>query len=442
MKRLAVLSFLAIGAFLIQFTIQPVLAGEVDVLIEKLVEKGILSEPEAKQILEEIQKEKVKQKATVKEIATEAAKETAKETAKKTAKEKTETVWSKVPKWVQRIKFKGDFRLRYQGEEQKHDDGTTTRLHKGRYRFRFGAVAKVTEHWEVGFGLKTGGGNPRSANVTFTNGFESPGIAMDYAYVQYTPIKQLSIIGGQMNNPIWEPKKDLTWDSDIKPQGVAAVFKHWFNPSFNVFTNSAFLILNDTKSDADIPNMFVFQPGIGFKPSDHSWLKLAGTWYLNSNVQGTDFKYSSGTNTRDADGNLVYNYTSLDAAIEVGIDHLPGPIPVVVVFGEVIKSDADNNNVGWLAGLRFGHYVKKFGDWQLRYNYRNIQRDAWLDFLPDSDFYQGGTNAKGHNARLNFGLAKNVLLGLEYYYAEKIDYAPGATSEPEQLLQVDLYLKF
>lgn len=47
MKRLAVLSFLALGVFLIQFTIQPVLAGEVDVLIEKLVEKGILSEPEA-----------------------------------------------------------------------------------------------------------------------------------------------------------------------------------------------------------------------------------------------------------------------------------------------------------------------------------------------------------------------------------------------------------
>jgi polyhydroxyalkanoate synthesis regulator phasin len=438
MKRLAVLSFLALGLFLIQFTIQPVFAGEVDVLIEKLVEKGILSEPEAKQILGEMQKEKEKEKAAVKEVATEAAEET----AKKTAKKETETAWSKIPKWVKKINFKGNFRLRYEGEEQKHDDGTTTRRHRGRYRFRFGAVAKVTEHWEVGFGLKTGGGNPRSANVTFTNGFESPEIRMDYAYVQYTPIKQLSIIGGQMNNPIWAPKRDLTWDGDIRPQGAAAIFKHWFNPSFNVFTNSAFLILNDTKSEAEIPNMFVLQPGIGFKPSDHSWLKFAGTWYLNSNVQGTDFKYSSGTNTRDADGNLVYNYTSLNAAIEVGIDHLPGPIPVVVVFGEVIRSDADDNNVGWLAGLRFGHYIKKLGDWQLRYNYRNLQRDSWLDNLPDSDFYHGGTNVKGHNARLNVGLAKNVLFGLEYYYAEKIDFAPGATSEPEQLLQVDFYLKF
>ncbi len=139
---------------------------------------------------------------------------------------------------------------------------------------------------------------------------------------------------------------------------------------------------------------------------------------------------------------MIYNYTSLDAAAEVGIDKLPGPIPLVTVFAEIISSDADNNNVGWIAGLRFGHYVKKFGDWQLRYNYRHLERDAWLDFLPDSDFYGGKTNAKGHNARLNFGLAKNVLFGLEYYYSEKIDYSPGATSEPENVLQVDLYLKF
>ena len=104
MKRLAVLSFLVLGVFLIQFTIQPVLAGEVDVLIEKLVEKGILSEPEAKQILGEMQKEREKQKATVKEVATEAAKET----AKKTAKEETKTAWLKLPNpssWSQRNNF-------------------------------------------------------------------------------------------------------------------------------------------------------------------------------------------------------------------------------------------------------------------------------------------------------------------------------------------------
>ncbi len=285
MKRLAVLWFLALGVFLIPFTIQSVLAGEVDVLIDKLVEKGILSEPEAKQLMKEMQKERVKQKATVKEVATEAAKET----AKKTAKEETKTAMLKLPKWVQKIKFKGDFRLRYQGENKKLDNGSTFHRSRGRYRFRFGASAKVTDHWKAGFGLKTGGGNPRSANVTFTNDFESPEIRMDYAYVQYTPIKQLSLVGGQFKNPIWEPKRDLTWDGDIRPQGVAGVFKHWFNPKFNVFTNSAFFILNDFKGDVKIANMFVLQPGIGFKPSDNSWVKIAGTWYLNNNVKGNDF---------------------------------------------------------------------------------------------------------------------------------------------------------
>lgn len=438
MMKLVAISFLALGVFLIPFTIQPVLAGEVDVLIDKLVEKGILSRADAKQLMKEMQKERVKQKATVKDVATEAAKET----AKKTAKEETKTAMLKLPKWVQKIKLKGDFRLRYQTETKEHDDGSKSHRGRGRYRWRLGASSKVTDHFKVDFGLASGGANPRSTNQSFANDFETPDVRLDYAYVQYKPIKELSIVGGQFKNTIWEPKRDLIWDGDIRPQGLGANYKYWINPKFNVFVNPAFLVLDQFKSDVKTPNMFVLQPGVGFKPTDNSWVKFAGTWYLNNHVKGNTFKYSSGTNTTDANGNLIYEYTSLAAGVEAGIDKLPGPIPLVTVFAEIISSDADKNKKGWLAGFRFGHKIKKFGDWQMRYNYRYLERDAWLDFLPDSDFYGGKTNAKGHNARFNFGLTKHVLFGLEYYYAEKIDYAAGATSEPENLLQVDLYLKF
>lgn len=42
------------------------------------------------------------------------------------------------------------------------------------------------------------------------------------------------------------------------------------------------------------------------------------------------------------------------------------------VFGHYVASDADSENVGYLAGLQFGHQkVGKLRDWQVKYNYRH-----------------------------------------------------------------------
>ena len=128
---------------------------EVDVLINKLVEKGLLTKEEATQLLNQMQKEEVRQETTIKETAEKAAKETVQKEAKSSG-------WDKVPSWVNRIHFKGDFRLRYQYQNIDLDNGTGTDpdRNRGRYRWRFGAVADVTEDkkWQVGFGLCSGSG--------------------------------------------------------------------------------------------------------------------------------------------------------------------------------------------------------------------------------------------------------------------------------------------
>ncbi|MDZ7696099.1 MAG: putative porin [Deltaproteobacteria bacterium] len=135
----------------------PGLTAEVDVLINKLVEKGVLSPADARQLLDEMQDEGARQEQAVKDVATEAAQEAAKKTVKAEAKN-----WAKVPKWVDRIKFKGDFRLRYQYEDKTKAGGEKTNRNRGRFRWRFGAVADVTEDkkWQVGFGLASGSGDP------------------------------------------------------------------------------------------------------------------------------------------------------------------------------------------------------------------------------------------------------------------------------------------
>jgi len=70
-------------------------------------------------------------------------------------------------------------------------------------------------------------------------------------------------------------------------------------------------------------------------------------------------------------------------------------VPLVAVFGQYVKSDADVDSKGWLVGVKFGHKkVKELGQWQVKYNYRRLKKDAWPDFLLDSDSYGGATDEK------------------------------------------------
>jgi len=213
------------AAFFFSVSTAPSYAAEVDVLINKLVEKGILSRQEAELLFKEMQKEGARQDITVKETAEKVAKETAEKTVKKEA---ASGKWASVPKWVNRINFKGDFRLRYQHQDKELNDGTETSRNRGRYRWRLGAIADVTKDkkWQVGFGLSSGSGDPRSTNQTFMHSFEKFGVKINYAYAQYRPFDWLTAIGGQMKNPLYRVQ-DLMWDTDITPQGVAVPVKYW-----------------------------------------------------------------------------------------------------------------------------------------------------------------------------------------------------------------------
>lgn len=437
MMKKMVFVFVFAAGLMILGSPTPGLAAEVDVLINKLVEKGVLSQEDARQLLNEMQDEGARQEQTVKEVATEAAQEAAKKTVKAEAQN-----WAKVPKWVERIKFKGDFRLRYQYQDKTKASGEKTNRNRGRYRWRFGVVADVTEDkkWQVGFGLASGSGDPRSTNQTFTNDFETPDARIDYAYAQWQPIKEVKAIGGQFKNPLYKVK-DLMWDSDIRPQGVAVPVNIKANDRFTFFITPALFVLQEFKSEEETAWMFALQPGIKVKPGGGSYINFAGTWYSNQDVKGNSFKYSAGTNSTDANGDLLYNYSSIAFDAEVGIK-LKGYIQKIAAFGQFVKSDADDDSTGWLAGFKFGRSIKKFGDWEFKYNYRKLEKDAWLDFLPDSDFYGGDTNAEGHEVEFKFGLAKHVSLAMDYYRSSKIKYTGSGGDEPENVFQFDVKFKF
>jgi len=231
------------------------------------------------------------------------------------------------------------------------------------------------------------------------------------------------------------------WDSDITPQGVAVPVKYYWNKDGYVFLTPALFVLNEFKSnDYDDPWMLVVQGGAGADFSS-MWAKGGFSWYNNQKVKGNILKWSSESNTRNADGEYIYNYSSIALDAEYGFK-FDSYIKLLRLFGQFVSSDADSNSKGWLVGFNFGRQVKEFADWQFKYNYRYLEKDAVLDILPDSDFYGGKTNAKGHEVELLFGLAKHVVFSIDYYNARKIDVDPGKSENTEDVVQVDFNFKF
>jgi hypothetical protein len=172
---------------------------------------------------------------------------------------------------------------------------------------------------KVGFGLATGSGDPRSTNQTFTNSFEKPTVRIDYAFAEWKPIDWFKISGGKLLNPLWRPS-DLLWDSDITPEGVAALFPFKISKEVELFLNTGFFILDESSSGSD-PNMYVLQPGITWKFMEEGHLKVAAAYYGFNSVEGSSLDYSSGTNTL-SNGDLVYDYDSYALSGEIAFKKL------------------------------------------------------------------------------------------------------------------------
>lgn len=393
---------------------------QVDALIEKLVEKNILTKSEAIKLKGEI-----------------AADE-------KLARE--EGMKQSLPDWVQKLKLTGDFRLRH--EWSKRNDSTDTDRSRGRLRYRLGLETKVFDTFTVAAGLASNGGSPRSTNQSFTDTFAKSSINLDYAYGQWTPNEYLTLTGGKMKIPFWQAA-DMLWDSDITPEGGAANLSYKVNESFKLFNNIGVFVLEEAAGDPTDPFMYLIQPGIEAKAGDLS-LKTAFTYYGFSDGQGKTILDNRSSPTTNTTSGTQYKFEYDSYAVDTDLsfnkplrflgEQISSHVPTIGAFGQYIHNpEAPDENTGWIAGMYVGDKkVNGKKQWQAKFSYRKLGRDAWLDVFPDSDFYGGATDVEGYEAILEYGLSKNVILGIDYYRSKRL----SAAETPESVLQTDLNFKF
>ncbi len=424
MKSIMKLSVIILGCMLLVSAIPGnTAASEMEILLKKLVEKGVLSDAEGKAILQETREEAKKEQD-----------QTIQRTKEALIKDDPNFKLAALPPWVQKMTLTGDFRLRYEytSREKRAD------RNRGRYRLRLGIITEINDNFMVGFGLATGSGNPRSTNLNMTNSFDTPEFRLDYAYLRYKPNSWLTLTGGKFKNPIWRVG-DLLWDGDVRPEGVTAEMKGKVSGDLGFFLTTGFWVVDEESGDSNDPVMFVIQPGMSLNLTDQTVFKAAVTYYGFSNVDGADLDYSMNTNTREG-GVLKHDYDALTFTGELGMVNPFGTsLPYLAIFAEYINNvEVSNDDDGYMMGFKFGEKkVKTKGQWQFKYNYRRLETDAWLDTWPDSDAY-GGTNAKGHEFIFTYGLCKNINVAFDYYRTKNIQ---GRT-RAEDHLQIDLNVKF
>jgi hypothetical protein len=355
-----------------------------------------------------------------------------------------------LPSWVRETKFKGDLRLRYQNKHEKAANDYSKDTNIGRVRMRLGLESKVNDKLNVGIGIATGSGDPRSTNISFGGYNTKKTVVLDYAFAKYSPVPWLNLVGGKMllNDALWEPT-DLIWDTDITPEGAVIQFNKSLGPKATVFMNTGALIVDtDTSSDNDAPMAYLIQPGVTYKFNDDLSLKGAVSLQsfdnVKSHVSSTYSGASNSGNTTAGTSSYIYDYSMFNPALEISIKNPLGAFGLNVgslkLLGEYVDNLAvSKKSSGFSIGFKLGHEkINKWGDWQFKYIYAMLGKDAVLDVLPDSDRYGGKTAMRSHEAELTFGLGKNTFLGFDIYRSERI----GTAKAPETLAQVDWNMKF
>jgi hypothetical protein len=331
----------------------------------------------------------------------------------------------------------GDFRLRYRWSDI--DDNSR---HRAAFRLRINSSLLLQDSIQLAFGLASGVQSGRSSMQNFEDYFSSKPFWIDHAYITWTPVSQLSLLGGKMKNPIYSPTSYL-WDADLRPEGFALQAQLYTYPVDGFFVTGIFWV-EEFSTEAD-PLLFPFQVGgaVSIKPT--IILQMAATYYLFTNLEKIDVtdpnyaSYSAGTNSRMGT-QLTYDYDSVGVNGELFFSDVLGPyIPTVTLLGELIYNyHLSTENLGYLVGVKIGHLdVYNFKEWRLLYGYFHLERDSWLDIFPDTTIQSGGTNVAGHALMLDFGIAKQTWMRAHFDYANEI-----VGSSTQILVQADVNFRF
>jgi hypothetical protein len=398
-----------------------------------------------------------------------------------------------VPEWLDRLKWEGDFRLRYQNELfsgsnapapvfesiGQNVSNSTEDNSLGKIRLRLGLNANVNSKVDAGVRITTGNTeNPVSTNQTLGDYDNKYSLVLDRAFIKLTPVDDLALWGGRLPNPFFST--DLLWDDDLNFDGVAVNYAPGANEPMREFkpfvTAGAFplqVVEQNGYTEAKDKWLLALQGGMEWVPNTHTRLKGGAAYYDYRNITGIanpaigDTQYDQTAPSFRQKGNTLFD-------IDPGPDTLWALAPEYQIANLTLVADfADyfpvhiTGTFDWARNLGFDEdqvranapaysdydlgadaYMVKLAvgypklveedEWQAFIGYRYVDTDAVLDAFTDSDFHLGGTNAKGFMIGGQYAIYKNTWLTARWMSADEVTGLPLAID----VFQLDLNAKF
>ncbi|MBN1817443.1 MAG: putative porin [Sedimentisphaerales bacterium] len=351
-------------------------------------------------------------------------------------------------KWVEKLRISGDFRYRF--ENQDFDTRGDER-DRHRIRARIKLEADITDEWTVGIRVASGSSDsPVSTNQTLGgdggDGFSSKDIWLDLAYGDWHPTEDFNILFGKMENPFYAAgKHQLIWDGDVTPEGGAMNYAFKLSDSMSAsVTGGGFWVEenSDTAANGADAALWGIQGTLQNVMADGSHLRGGVSYYNFTHLEGNAFaNLNQKGNTWTAANTYWHDYNLLEAFGEYGFKM--GDMPTTA-YGTYIRNTAGSvhEDTAWALGCILNK-AKDPGTWQFGYEYRDIEADAVIGGLNDSDFVDGGTGAKGHRFSFTYQMAKNVQAAFTYFCAERHDNAiAGYDGQTMNTFQGDIVIKF
>jgi hypothetical protein len=473
-------------------------SADMESLLDKLHEKGVLSDEDYQQMRTDARAERRAQ--ALRDAST----------AEQEQKAASATASSlKVPEALKSMELYGDLRLRYENRIARaaSDAATSEERQRWRYAFRIGLRGDVNEDFFYGLRLDTGtygrsawvtmaddntGATPATSKASQSNK-TSDAVAVGLAFIGWKPTDWMQIVAGRQSNPLFT--SSMVWDPDINPEGLTEKFSYKLGDNATLFATAGQYLYSQigkrtgawTGGLLDSPKpglgssqsamLFAYEVGGAYKFSADTSARAAVNYYkyrltndetvFNSNFQGT------GGSTADLG---IRNLQVVEIPIEVRF-------PVAgfsgAVFGEYAwnidgKNRAaasatpqnDGEKKAMMIGLSLassgvpqslsqgpslGSSARK-GTWEVRSYYQRIQQFALDQNMIDSDFFER-TNMAGYFVAGAYSPANGIITTLRYGNAKRLNDNMGtggfnddssnvATVNKYQLIQADLTLRF
>lgn len=310
-----------------------------------------------------------------------------------------------------RLAVSGDLRVRLQGDYS--DPRAPDRL-SSQVRARIGATWDATDRVRIGARLVTGDpGDPNSTDVQLSNFNDDLQVSLDQAYVQFD-LGKLKLFGGKFPQPF--SRTDLVWDSDVMPQGAAAVFRQPLGNGGALRANGMLFVVDERAAGAD-STMLGMQAGYD-SPAFGDWKLDATVGYYDYELRSVasadagDFR----SNLRNADGSYRSDFNLVNLLAGVSYAGFSPDWPLRLTLDYVVnRGAATDADTGYGLDLAFGKASTR-GDWRLTYGYSTAETDAVFAAF-SHDNIGIATNYKLHALTVDYVPSpKTLLTGIWYHY--------------------------